>query len=331
MLALVQYLPFLGLLALANYAELNRTARVLTYLALALLDAMLFLGGVLALMGHAVVRQPGFVESLPLNLAELYLLQVDFFRSGAMLLAMAVLASAVLWFPVRKLLARWLPFDPDSCLDCVALALTVYYIGFTALQLTLLGGPEGLAEMSLTPTVGDILQGGLFLIVFAMVGVGWGIRRNLHACLERLKVEWMTRKQWLVALGLVLVFLAFDQAVSVLWELLDPVGYQTISEAMKRLFGDLSAPAVALLLALSAGVGEELLFRGALQPRFGIWFTSLAFTLGHLQYGFSPALAEVFIISVILGFVRQKTNTSTCVAIHAIYNLADLILMSLRG
>ena len=46
-----------------------------------------------------------------------------------------------------------------------------------------------------------------------------------------------------------------------------------------------------LTLGLAAGIGEETLFRGALQPRFGLLITSLLFALLHSQYGITPFYA----------------------------------------
>src|SRR6266516_4481720 len=40
-----------------------------------------------------------------------------------------------------------------------------------------------------------------------------------------------------------------------------------------------------LWISLSAGIGEELLFRGALQPILGIWWASFIFTLAHFRSG----------------------------------------------
>src|SRR5712691_11790561 len=40
-----------------------------------------------------------------------------------------------------------------------------------------------------------------------------------------------------------------------------------------------------LWISLSAGIGEEILFRGALQPIVGLWWTSSIFTLAHFGSG----------------------------------------------
>lgn len=327
MLAALQYLPPLALLLLANYGERNRTARTLTYLILAVVDLSLLSLAGMSLLLQQLILYGGFLENVPPALAGLSLWQADYQQIGLLLGATALLAALPLLPPVRRALARWLPLRADSCVSSVALAFASYYIGLTAVQLLLLGGLESLAEASMNPSPWDLAQGGIFMALLALLSVGLGVRRSLGSALERLKLALMTWRQWLLAAGLTGLFLAFDYGVSQLWAHVDPAGYDLISKVMRALLGETVTPGLALALSLSAGVGEEMLFRGALQPRFGIPLTSLIFALGHLQYGFSPALLEVFIISVVLGLVRQRANTTTCIVIHAAYNLLDLLLL----
>ena len=67
----------------------------------------------------------------------------------------------------------------------------------------------------------------------------------------------------------------------------------TIAENVGRIndqalanIGGLGAAAVAAILL---GIGEEVLFRGAIQPRYGVFLTALAFAALHTQYGFPAA------------------------------------------
>jgi membrane protease YdiL (CAAX protease family) len=118
-----------------------------------------------------------------------------------------------------------------------------------------------------------------------------------------------------------------DYVVSAVWQWLWPLNYQMVTESNERLFAPFGSLVGALLLGLSAGIGEETLFRGALQPRLRIPLTALVFTLGHVQYTLSPALAQIFLIGLLLGWVREKTNTTTCVVAHAGYNFISGIFM----
>ena len=82
----------------------------------------------------------------------------------------------------------------------------------------------------------------------------------------------------------------------------------------------------AVVLGLSAGISEELLFRGAVQPRLGLLLASILFAVGHVQYGFTVATLEVFVIGLVLGLVRNRTNTTICILIHAGYNSVGVLL-----
>lgn len=104
---------------------------------------------------------------------------------------------------------------------------------------------------------------------------------------------------------------------------------QHIAESYSRL--DLSGwnP---LWMAIAAGVGEELLFRGALQPLLGIWVTSILFVLAHVRaYRFDTlnkrALLQaisVFVISVALGYIAIYAGLVTAMIIHAAMDIVGL-------
>ena len=70
----------------------------------------------------------------------------------------------------------------------------------------------------------------------------------------------------------------------------------------------------------AAGIGEEILFRGAAQPRLGLPLTALLFAAVHTQYTVSPALVHIFVTGLLLGVVRRRANTTTAIAVHASYN-----------
>jgi membrane protease YdiL (CAAX protease family) len=83
----------------------------------------------------------------------------------------------------------------------------------------------------------------------------------------------------------------------------------------------------ALAIGGTAAIGEELFFRGAYQPRFGVVFTALFFALFHTQYGFSIATLIVFVLGLVIGLVRQRGSPIIiCILIHFLYNFASVIL-----
>jgi uncharacterized protein len=92
-----------------------------------------------------------------------------------------------------------------------------------------------------------------------------------------------------------------------------------VSNALYGSFGSNLLPWV--LLAVSAGVAEEVLFRGAIQPRLGLLLTSLLFTATHLQYGFSIVLGVILLGGLSLGLLRKHANTTTAIVCHVTYDL----------
>lgn len=82
-------------------------------------------------------------------------------------------------------------------------------------------------------------------------------------------------------------------------------------------------------LSLFAGAGEELLFRGAIQPLLGIWFTSVIFVGIHGYFRFDSAghwlfAGLMFGLSVMLGFLYEYTGLISAMSAHAVYDIIML-------
>lgn len=91
--------------------------------------------------------------------------------------------------------------------------------------------------------------------------------------------------------------------------------------------GDLPLYVLALAV-IGAPITEELLFRAALVPRFGIIAPALAFGIVHLAYGSVVEVVGVAAIGIILGFIYDKSKSITpCIIIHLVYNLLSIIAM----
>lgn len=83
----------------------------------------------------------------------------------------------------------------------------------------------------------------------------------------------------------------------------------------------------AIILSVAAGVCEELLFRGALQPLIGIWFSSALFAVVH-AYG-KLYLFISFLASLGLGYIYIITGSLVAPIIaHAIYDF--LIILAIK-
>jgi len=102
--------------------------------------------------------------------------------------------------------------------------------------------------------------------------------------------------------------------------LVDSSQAEQLSGINEALLGNFDTVWEWFLLAAAAGLGEELLFRGALQPIFGILPTSLIFAVSHVQYGLTPATVAIFLLAVILGIIRKRSNTTVAILVHAGYN-----------
>ena len=121
-----------------------------------------------------------------------------------------------------------------------------------------------------------------------------------------------------VAIGLGLV--ALTRAISCRpWarDLLDWFG---------SILGPLSWPQIIVLSILSS-VGEECLFRGALQPHWGLWITSAVFGLAHLapERRAWPWTASALLMGVVFGVLAETSNNlAGPIAAHFLINCLNL-------
>jgi len=86
--------------------------------------------------------------------------------------------------------------------------------------------------------------------------------------------------------------------------------------------------AIRVLLSLSAGFVEETFFRGLLQPRVGIAFSTACFVLAHAAYGSPFLLVGVTLLSLIYAFlVRWRQNLWPAIAAHALFDGVQLLVV----
>jgi membrane protease YdiL (CAAX protease family) len=86
-----------------------------------------------------------------------------------------------------------------------------------------------------------------------------------------------------------------------------------------------------IILALASSVGEELLFRGALQPWIGLWPQAVVFALLHIGPGarFLPWTASALVVGVLFGYLVEWTgDLGGPIAAHFIINLLNLQFIS---
>lgn len=231
---------------------------------------------------------------------------------------------------VRRLLARWLPFDPNSVVTTAALVYAVYLVGTGLGQQPVLSDPAVLEELgAVSVTMAAIWAQSIGMMLIAVSGVGLFTRRTLRETAQRLGLAVPTWRQVifgvLVTAGLLAAQIAFTQA----WLALDPDGLQQIDEAGALLLGDLTGSlAGAFTIGAAAALGEEMIFRGALLPPFRLLLTSALFTVVHSQYGLSPATGLILVIAVVLALVRYRTNLTIAILVHFLYNFSSVLLAS---
>lgn len=305
-------------LIIANFAVGRRPLVLLTYALLALTNlALLVFGAGISLLGNIPAEAAAPAATTLFSSA-----------SGILFALTGLLAFVPLVPAVRRGLARILSVDADNPVHTTAFVFVIYLVGGTFAQFAI-DISTLLAEAGTQITVRDLWIQGVLFTAFGLVGVGLFIRRSGGEALGRLGLVMPTRRQLVIAMGAVVGFLLLDFVVSYAWFAIDPASYNQLSDLTGELFKNLATPLGALSIGLTAGIGEEILFRGALQPRFGIILTSILFALGHTQYALSPALLEVFLIGLVLGIIRARENTTTTVLIHIAYNSLNVLLSPL--
>lgn len=227
--------------------------------------------------------------------------------------------------PVRRAAGRFLPdFRPNSPVHAVALSFTALI--FVNLLTTLAAGLGNLADM-LEQAPPTNLAPALWaqeaaMALMALVGVGWWTRRKLRDGLRRLAIVRPAVGQVLLGCAAGAGLAAAVVALEVWLPQIGIMNDADVERLSEQLLGPLvRQPFGILTLGVAAALGEESLFRGALQPRFGLLFTAALFALLHSTYGLSLATAIVFGIGLMLGIVRQRANTTTSMIVHATYNI----------
>lgn len=230
----------------------------------------------------------------------------------------AVIAAALVSTPIRERISGILPIDPDSPVHALALVLAVLLLGTLAVSVAF-PNPAAAVQAQLNPL--DLITQEVPFLILGAAGVGIFMRRNLSGTAVRLGL--VVPAWWHLALALAAagVFVAFGQGLDGLSHAWTPDVAHQVDTTTQRLFGGLGGPVGIAAVALAPGICEEILFRGALQPRLGIIVAALLFASLHTQYGLSFDTLSVFVIGIGLGLLRKYTNTTTSIACHATYNL----------
>ncbi len=208
-----------------------------------------------------------------------------------------------------------------------------------AAVLLLLGGPLALAKAALpqAPALDawTILQSqsltALIFVILALLGLGMPFWRNWTSARLRLGLRRLRLRDILLAVvaGICLYLCAY--AATLLWSQALPAHeFAEQTRTARQLLGAFQGLLLpALFLALLTATSEEILFRGALQPVFGILITSLFFTLLHPQTLFTAGALIIFSASLGFGWLRLRLHTGVAIIAHASYNFLPFLLVQL--
>jgi hypothetical protein len=157
------------------------------------------------------------------------------------------------------------------------------------------------------------------MVLVALAAVGFLVRRGWRDTLERLGLTRPTA--WHLVLGVTGAgaLAALNAAAEQVQRALFPELWAR-DRAVAELIGAGMGVPQALLLGLSAGVGEEVTLRGALQPRLGIVLTAALFAALHVQYSWFGMLV-IFAFGALLGLLRARSTTTVVILVHALYDV----------
>lgn len=176
-------------------------------------------------------------------------------------------------------------------------------------------------------------------VVFAFIASGlWhpALSQNgrFLAVSQRLGLGPISLKTLGMMLGLALILAMFFQVV-------EPAMIRTLDPAMQESLQKMSMaimPAqglgatlwVAAVIGFSAGIGEEVLFRGLMQPVFGVIPAAILFALIHSHYGFTPILILLGLLGAICGVIRLRFNTTAAILLHGAFDFFSILLSYLQ-
>jgi membrane protease YdiL (CAAX protease family) len=323
-LALVLISILSAVVILANIAERRDGLRWLVF-------AFLLVMNVAFVVGFGFIIPSGMQTTITLETA----LAARFISA-----VVGIITTLLLFTGVRRRLSGLFPkrlagmsgagFDPDSPVHMTALILCVYLLANTVLNFVLAGGLAGVAQ-DVRDSGGLAINSQLILmtlfILFSLLGVGLTVRRPIAVSLERLGLVWPSPREVLIGGTSAILMYGVAIGVGIVWISLagsDVIEEQTRVSAL--IAQGITTLGIALIIAATAAIGEEIAFRGALQPIFGIGVTSLFFALSHVQYILTPASVIIVLVGVALGVLRQRYNTTTAIIAHFFYNYVPMLL-----
>lgn len=218
-------------------------------------------------------------------------------------------------------------FDSANASHWLAMIFMWGVIAFFSLNilaafiLVLLGADlnAGLDSPALIWANGIILLVGLALppLVWVLAFYQGGVKAWAHALFLRFTDAGKIALFSLLGVGAAVVMLILAVLVTVL---LQQVGYDPENPVVEGMAAIMTWPLV-FWIALSAAIGEELFFRGFLQPRIGIVASAVLFGLLHMSYGVPLQVFIPLLFGFLLSFLVVYTRSLVpAMVAHFCYN-----------
>ncbi len=221
----------------------------------------------------------------------------------------------------RALVTRPLDLDPDSAVHVVSGLGFVAALLFTATAfIDLQGEPAASLPLDVTDPIVALLGDG----ALALAGVGFMLTRGVRDTLARLDLRPLRPR----ALGAALVIAAAFHGGVWMLERVEGVVFPSLAaleDCFDYEFVGLPPVLGGVLLSIGVGIGEEMLFRGAMQPRFGILPSAALFAAFHVQYQI-PGIVMIFLVGVGMGLIKRRTSTTFTAAVHVLYDIGAFVL-----
>ena len=319
-------LPFILailLVVLANLGQIHTRARWLTYALLAIVSLLACFAGVAFLL-----LDPSQLVASPLSSLNLTSPDLGIWLSTSGAASLAIVAVTMILHARGR--------DPSigrlywaRPVQLTAIVMIVLYAGGNLALASLLDDPSLLTELGLEVNLREVIVQYVSFVALAFLGVGLGIRRTWRESLARLKINRLDIYNLAVGCSFPLVLVMISAVLGGLLTLFSPESVANATAFNEIIVEGFRSPGGAITLGLLSGIGEELLYRGALQPTFGLWATSFIFALHHIQY-LNPSLLLIFVLGLTLGWIRNRWGTATAALVHAGYN-AILVLLAMAA
>lgn len=325
-LAVIVYLLFV--MYAANQADSGGTpGKPITRILMQAVIALIFLFAPFTLISMYVSTQPEAAMA-PINPG-----------SGILVAVLAVICGTIAYNAVHsETFQAWLgqrlpTYKATSLVHQTAVIHCLLIVVSSIFGFIIIGGLDGVAEsleQSGISSSSVVFEGALWVMA-ALLGVGFAIRRTWPETLQRLGLSLPNREETVMGVltgaGLFVAQIIFQ----VVWLTLSPQTMEQQTVAAQAMSNAINSLPLALLMAASAAIGEEIIMRGALQPVFGAAIVSLFFAVLHSQYLFTPITLFIFGLSMVLARLRSRYNTSTAILAHFVYNALPFVLWSLSG